>query len=297
MIFTPWLNGERTPVDDHTLRAGWNNLSLATTRAELVRSVLEGVAYNSRWLLATVEKFVGRPFPWLHFIGGGAQSELWCRIMADVLDREIRQVEHPIRANAAAPRCWPASRSGGSASTTSRATCASSQTFAPDRANRAVYDDRYAEFRVLHKQTSRRTKRHARTRVLNRSRDATRSRCARGACPTRASSTGSSSSRRTSTTRCSAARGSWPVHPGVTVVTVFAGNPPAYPEPDAAVGRAERLRARRRRDGGAPAARTAPRSRSLDATPVHLDFVEHTYNPGDRPVAPEVHRRRARSRR
>ncbi len=100
VIFTPWLNGERTPVDDHTLRAGWHNLSLATTRSDLVRSVLEGVAYNSRWLLATVEKFVGRPFPWLHFIGGGAQSELWCRIMADVLEREIRQVEHPIRANA-----------------------------------------------------------------------------------------------------------------------------------------------------------------------------------------------------
>ena len=75
-------------------------MTLGTTRAELVRSVLEGVAYNSRWLLETVEKFVGRPFPWLHFIGGGAQSELWCQIMADVLDREIRQVEHPIRANA-----------------------------------------------------------------------------------------------------------------------------------------------------------------------------------------------------
>ena len=54
VIFTPWLNGERTPVDDHTLRAGWHNLSLAATRAEMVRSVLEGVAYNSRWLLATV---------------------------------------------------------------------------------------------------------------------------------------------------------------------------------------------------------------------------------------------------
>src|SRR5262249_5852554 len=100
VIFTPWLNGERTPVDDHTLRAGWHNLSLATTRAELVRAVLEGVAYSSLWLLATVEKFVGLPFPWLHYIGGGAQSPLWCQVMADVLDREIRQIEHPIRANA-----------------------------------------------------------------------------------------------------------------------------------------------------------------------------------------------------
>ena len=100
MIFTPWLNGERTPVDDHRLRGGWHDLSLQTTRADLVRSVLEGVAYNSRWLLGCVERFTGKPFPSLNFIGGGAQSRLWCRIMADVLDRPIRQVEHPIRANA-----------------------------------------------------------------------------------------------------------------------------------------------------------------------------------------------------
>ena len=99
VIFTPWLNGERTPVDDHRLRGGWHDLSLQTTRADLVRSVLEGVAYNSRWLLGCVEKFTGQPFPALNFIGGGAQSRLWCRIMADVLDRPIRQVEHPIRAN------------------------------------------------------------------------------------------------------------------------------------------------------------------------------------------------------
>ena len=37
------------------------------------------------------------------------------------------------------------------------------RTFAPDPAHRAVYEDRYAEFRVLHKQTSRRTKRHGRS--------------------------------------------------------------------------------------------------------------------------------------
>ena len=162
VIFTPWLNGERTPVDDHTLRAGWSNLSLATTRAELVRSVLEGVAYNSRWLLATVEKFVDRPFPWLHFIGGGAQSELWCRIMADVLDREIRQVEHPIRANARGAALLAGIALGRIGVDDLARNVRVSATYTPDPANHAVYEDRYAEFRVLHKQTSRRTKRHAR---------------------------------------------------------------------------------------------------------------------------------------
>ena len=44
VMFTPWLNGERSPVDDHTIRGGFHNISLSSTRADMVRSVLEGVA-------------------------------------------------------------------------------------------------------------------------------------------------------------------------------------------------------------------------------------------------------------
>jgi xylulokinase len=158
VIFTPWLNGERTPVDDHTLRAGWHNLSLATTRAELVRSVLEGVAYNSRWLLTTVEKFINRPFPWLHYIGGGAQSTLWCQVMADVLDREIRQIENPIRANARGAALLAGIALGRITVDDLARNVRVEATYTPE-STRAVYDDRYAEFRVIHKQTAKRTKR------------------------------------------------------------------------------------------------------------------------------------------
>ena len=99
MLFTPWLNGERSPVDDHTVRGGFHNLSLATTRAQMVRAVYEGVAFNSRWLLEAVEKFAGRRLDSLAFIGGGANSDQWAQIHADVLDREIRQVADPVLAN------------------------------------------------------------------------------------------------------------------------------------------------------------------------------------------------------
>ena len=59
-IFTPWLNGERTPVDDHTIRGGFHNLSLGTSRRDMVRAVYEGVAYNSRWLLDAVEQLLSQ---------------------------------------------------------------------------------------------------------------------------------------------------------------------------------------------------------------------------------------------
>lgn len=99
VLFTPWLNGERSPVDDHTIRAGFHNMSLSTTRADLVRAVFEGVALNSRWLLGAVEKFAGRRFESLAFVGGGANSDLWAQIHADVTGRTIRQVADPVLGN------------------------------------------------------------------------------------------------------------------------------------------------------------------------------------------------------
>ncbi len=97
-IFTPWLNGERSPIDDRNARGGFHNLSLATTRADLVRAVLEGVGYNSRWLHGYVEKFAKRRLDPIRLIGGGAPSDLWCQIHADVMDRTIERVDEPLHA-------------------------------------------------------------------------------------------------------------------------------------------------------------------------------------------------------
>jgi xylulokinase len=98
VVFTPWLAGERSPIDMHSARAGFSNLQLATTANDLVRSVLEGVAYNSRWLLHYVERFTKQPLEPIRLVGGGAQSPLWCQIYADVLNRTIEQVPDPMYA-------------------------------------------------------------------------------------------------------------------------------------------------------------------------------------------------------
>ena len=99
VLFTPWLNGERSPVDDHTIRGGFHNISLATTRSDMVRAVFEGVALNSAWLLGAVEKFTKRRFESLAFVGGGANSDLWAQIHADVMGCQIRQMAEPVLAN------------------------------------------------------------------------------------------------------------------------------------------------------------------------------------------------------
>ena len=153
LIFGPWLNGERTPVDDRTIRGGFFNQSLETGRADMVRAVLEGVAYNSRWLLRYVEKFVKRPLEAITVVGGGARSDLWCQIHADVLDRPILQVEHPILANARGAALQTAVALGRLSWDDVRDRVPIARAYEPDPANRARYDDLFGEFLNLYRAT------------------------------------------------------------------------------------------------------------------------------------------------
>ncbi len=146
LIFTPWLNGERTPVDDSTVRAGLYNISKTTTQDHMVRAFLEGVAYNTRWSLKYVERFVKRKMDPLNIVGGGAKSDTWCQIFADVLDREIRQVRNPMQANARGAAFIAAVGLGYISFDDIPDLTQIQKTYRPDPANRRTYDELFREF-------------------------------------------------------------------------------------------------------------------------------------------------------
>jgi xylulokinase len=151
VIFTPWLAGERTPIGDRKARAGFHNLSLTTTRADLVRAVLEGVAYNDRWLHEAVEKFAGARLDPIRVIGGGAVSALWCQIHADVMDRTLEQTAEPLNAGLRGAALAASLALGAVRIDQVRALVPVAATFRPDPAKRAVYDRLFAEFPGLYK--------------------------------------------------------------------------------------------------------------------------------------------------
>jgi xylulokinase len=154
LIFTPWLNGERTPVDDTLLRGGFHNMSKTTTRDHLIRAVMEGVAYNTRWMLQYTEKFIGRKMSPINIIGGAAQSDLWCQIFADVLQREIRQVSGPIHANARGAAFIALVGTGVISFDDIPDLIRYEQTFSPNSDNAGIYNDLYRAFIRLHKANS-----------------------------------------------------------------------------------------------------------------------------------------------
>jgi xylulokinase len=94
-IFAPWSFGDRTPTDGVSAHGSFFNLPLDCTRASMARAVMEGVALNSRWLLRGLETSTGKHFSTIRAVGGGAISEVWLQIFADVLEREIVQVVDP----------------------------------------------------------------------------------------------------------------------------------------------------------------------------------------------------------
>jgi xylulokinase len=106
LIFTPWLHGNRSPREDAYARGMFFNISLSTGKRQMIRAVLEGVAFHKRWMLEAIEKKI--PYRKnIRFVGGGAKSDVWCQIMADITGRNIEVTKNPQNAgtNGAAIVC------------------------------------------------------------------------------------------------------------------------------------------------------------------------------------------------
>jgi xylulokinase len=92
-IFLPHLEGERAPLWDINARASLSGLSSSMGAAEVALAVLEGVSYSARLVMDSLEASAClRPTEFNHS-GGGAASDVWCQIRADVLGRPIRRLK------------------------------------------------------------------------------------------------------------------------------------------------------------------------------------------------------------
>ncbi|HPB71590.1 MAG TPA: FGGY-family carbohydrate kinase [Phycicoccus sp.] len=146
VVFTPWLTGERSPIDDRRARGGFHNVSLEAGRPELTRAVLEGVAFNLRWLLGAAEKFAGRRLDPIRVIGGGAREDLWCQILADVCDRTFERVREPLIGGLRGAGLFVGLALGVVERSELRDLVPVDAVFVPDPAVRGVYDELFAQF-------------------------------------------------------------------------------------------------------------------------------------------------------
>jgi xylulokinase len=93
LFWLPYLMGERTPHLDPRARGGWIGLTAKHKRADLIRSVVEGVSWSQKDCLNIVEQ-LGVPVSSVRASGGGARSPLWRQILADVFAKRVARLEN-----------------------------------------------------------------------------------------------------------------------------------------------------------------------------------------------------------
>ena len=150
VFFLPYLMGERSPHNDPNARAAFIGMSMDTTRTEMTQAVLEGVAFGLRDSLEAA-KSMGIKIDRAKICGGGAKSELWRKIIANVLNIEIDvpQIEEGPSYGAAVL----AAVGCGEYNTVDeavRAMTGTADTVIPDREIASKYDEKYNIFRKIY---------------------------------------------------------------------------------------------------------------------------------------------------
>jgi xylulokinase len=83
LFFLPYLTGERCPYPDPCARGGWIGLTARSNRPAMIRSLMEGVTFGMRDALEIMRE-MGIPVSEVRASGGGARSDFWRQMQADV---------------------------------------------------------------------------------------------------------------------------------------------------------------------------------------------------------------------
>jgi xylulokinase len=151
LLYLPYLLGERSPHWNHNARGAFVGLGVSTTREDMTRAVLEGVGFNLKIILDTLEKHT--PADSITMIGGGAKGAAWLQILADIWGKTLlvpRYLEEATSMGAAV--------AGGVAVGAYKDYGAARQynkivsQIEPDSANAARYRDLYGAFKLAYEQ-------------------------------------------------------------------------------------------------------------------------------------------------
>lgn len=89
LIYLPFINGERSPLNDPEARAVLFGLKSTSTNIDVIKAIMEGVAFAILSNLKLINK-MGIKIEEIYLTGGGAESKAWAQIMADVLGKEVK---------------------------------------------------------------------------------------------------------------------------------------------------------------------------------------------------------------
>lgn len=150
VYFLPYLMGERSPINDTDARGCFIGMDISSRRADMVQAVLEGVAFAIKDSVE-VAKRLGIEIPYAMICGGGARSELWKKIFANVLNIPLRSpISEQGPGMGAAMLAMVACGEYASVATACEKICCVAGEVLPNPALSDKYADRYDRFRQIY---------------------------------------------------------------------------------------------------------------------------------------------------
>lgn len=147
LVFLPCLMGAMTPTWNAAARGAFAGFTLAHTRAHFTRAILEGSAYAVRDIVDRL-RAMGLRLDELRVVGGGARSDLWNQIKADVCGLPVRvPAVSETTALGAALLALVGQGAFGSLREASEQSVSIAATYEPDPARQAAYAEPYARYR------------------------------------------------------------------------------------------------------------------------------------------------------
>lgn len=95
MIATHWFNGELPPLAAKNAKAAFFNITTNHNRSHMVRAIMESLCYTHRYYKEKYELYSNEKLDSIRVVGGGAVSDTWMQILADILQVQIHIPENP----------------------------------------------------------------------------------------------------------------------------------------------------------------------------------------------------------
>ncbi len=151
LLVLPYFSGERTPIHDPHAKGVILGLTLASTRADIYRALIEGIAFATNQIFETYTE-AGAPPRTIHAIGGGLRNRVWTQATSDVSGHS--QIVRKVGIGAAYGDAFLAALAVGDVSKEAIKTWnPEASQVKPEPRNADLYRRRYVMFRELYERT------------------------------------------------------------------------------------------------------------------------------------------------
>ncbi len=151
LMALPYWTGALTPFWDHHARGALIGLTSRHGKSHVYRAMLEGIAFEQRFLTEGAEKATNTRASEIIALGGGSRSKVWCQIIADVMQQPVKVVrESESTCLGTGMLAFTAVGIHKDIETAARSMSGVSSVFEPDPKRIGVYQDLYDAYRMIY---------------------------------------------------------------------------------------------------------------------------------------------------